>query len=86
MRTTTSFLLGVILAGINLTLLVRIVRQMTGESSRSKLIALVTVKFLLVFGIISLILWKGHVSPLGFLAGFSIPLVGYLCMNLRGSD
>lgn len=85
MRTMTSLLLGVILAGINLTLLVRIIRQMGGESSRTKMIALVTAKFLLVFGIISLILWKGHVSPLGFLAGFSLPIVGYLCMTLRGS-
>lgn len=86
MRWIGSLLLGGILAGINLTLLSKIIRRITIQpASRGRLILLVTAKFLVFFGIISLILWKGHVSPLAFLAGFSIPLVGYLCMTLRGS-
>ncbi len=81
-----SFLLGAILAGINLYLLVRIIRRITaGDHQKERLVGLVVLKFLVFFGIISLILWKGHVRPLAFLAGFSLPLAGYLCISLRGS-
>lgn len=73
-----SLLLGGILAGINLYLLAKIVRQMTGSTSKRRLVLLVAAKFMIFFGIISLILWRGHVTPLAFLAGFSIPLIGYL--------
>ena len=85
MRWFVSLLMGGLLAGINLYLLSQIIRRLTTEGSRKKLVFLIVAKFLVFFGVISLILWKGHVSPLAFIAGFSIPLVGYLCMNLRGS-
>jgi len=86
MKWIGSLLLGGILAGINLYLLAKIVQRITALPTRKgRLVLLVAAKFLVFFGIIGLILWKGHVSPLAFLAGFSLPLVGYLCMTLRGS-
>lgn len=85
MKSIGSLLLGAIIAGVNLLLLTQLVRRAMGGGSRRKLILLVVAKFMIFFGIISLILWKGHVSPLAFLGGFSIPLIGYLCISLRGS-
>ncbi len=85
MKAISSLLMGLILASINLYLLVQIIRRVTAQISKKKLVFLVAAKFLVFFGLIALILWKGHVSPLPFLAGFSIPLVVYLCMNLHGS-
>lgn len=85
MRSMTSFLLGGIIAGVNLYLLSRIIRRIGQEKGKGRLGLLVVAKFLFLFGIISLILWKGHVTPLAFLGGFSVPLVVYLCMTLRGS-
>ncbi|MBI4374173.1 MAG: ATP synthase subunit I [Deltaproteobacteria bacterium] len=85
MRAITSFLLGGVIAGVNLYLLTRIIRRIDQEKEKGRLGLLVAAKFLFLFGIISLILWKGHVTPLAFLGGFSLPLVGYLCMSLRGS-
>ncbi len=81
-----SLLLGAGFATVNLILLSQIVKRMLGSASKKKLIGLVVAKFLLFFGIIGLILWKGHVSPLPFLLGFSVPLAGYLCIALLGSD
>lgn len=85
MRTLVSFLMGLLLAAANLFLLVRIVRRITEAASRRRLALLVAAKFLIFFGIIALILWKGHVRPLAFLAGFSIPLIGYLIVAFRKS-
>lgn len=85
MKGVTSFLLGGIIAGVNLYLLSKIVRRIGQENAKARLGLLVIAKFLILFGIISLILWKGHVTPLAFLGGFSLPVVAYLCMTLRGS-
>ncbi|MBI2067522.1 MAG: hypothetical protein HYW02_08040 [Deltaproteobacteria bacterium] len=82
MKFFSSLLLGGILSGINLYLLSQIIKYLSGSLQKKKLVLLIVAKFLVFFGIIALILWRGHVTPLAFLGGFTIPLIGYLGMSL----
>ena len=83
--------LGALVGGLNFYLLVQLVRILLGQKqvSRHKTIGLFLLKILILFGIIGLILLKGHVSPMPFLIGVSngpITLLLFgLCMTLRGS-
>ena len=83
--------LGLLVGGLNFYLLVQLVRILLGQKqvSRHKTIGLFLLKILILFGIIGLILLKGHVSPMPFLIGVSngpITLLLFgLCMTLRGS-
>lgn len=83
----SSLISGAVFGGINFWFLVRIVRGMTGrkEVPRWKTAAFFFGKMTLLFVTIGLILWRGHVTPLPFLGGFTISLViGIVCMILRG--
>lgn len=83
-----SLLAGVVFGGINFWFLVRIVKGITGgrEIPKGRILFLFFGKMALLFVTIGLILWRGYVTPLPFLGGFTISLViGILCMTLRGS-
>lgn len=82
-----SFFIGLIFGAANFWLLGRIIRGMVraGEFPKWKTALYFVGKMLLLFVILGLILWKGYVTPLPFLGGFTVSLVlGLTVVILRG--
>jgi hypothetical protein len=73
-----GLLIGIIFGALNFWLLIRIVTGLvrSDEVSKSKTAFLFAIKMILLAGIIGLILWKRYVSPLSFVGGFTISLIG----------
>ena len=71
------FLAGLVFSALNLWLLSRIIRALGRAESTPvwKTALLFFLKMGLIFGTIGLLLKKGYVSPLPFLAGFTVSLV-----------
>lgn len=87
MNQTGSVFVGLLFGGLNFWLLVRIIRGMVraGEFPKWKTALYFVGKMLLLFVILGLILWKGYVTPLPFLGGFTVSLVlGLTVVILRG--
>jgi TctA family transporter len=68
---TISLIIGAVLGGLNIYLITRLVRLLLGQEQASliKMVVLFTLKILILFGIIGLILLKAHVSSVPFLIG-----------------
>lgn len=77
-------LIGIAVGGLNLWILSRVVAGLVHSESvpRWKTALFLFGKMGLIFVIIGLILWKGYVSPLPFVGGFTISLVGGLSILL----
>lgn len=75
---------GLIFGGLNFWFLTRIVRGMTAshEDKKWKIPLFFIAKITLLILIIGLILKKGYVSPLPFLAGFTTSLIGGIALIL----
>ncbi len=75
-----SFIVGLVFGGFNLWLLERIVAGMLRgrEIPAWKTGAFFLGKMTLLFVTIGLLLWRGHVTPLAFLGGFTVSLVAGL--------
>lgn len=72
-----SLLVGIVFGGANFWLLTRIIAGMirSAEIPRWKTTLYFFGKMTLLFLILGLILWKGYVTPLPFLGGFTVSLV-----------
>ncbi len=82
-------IVGVVFGALNFWLLTQIVRGMTHSEKikKWKLPVYFLLKIALLIGTIGLILQKGYVSPLPFLAGFTVSLVlGVSFKALRNSS
>lgn len=75
-RADISLLAGLIIGGGNFWLLTRVIAGMVGagEVPKWKTAVFFFGKMTLLFVILGLILWKGYVTPLPFLGGFTVSL------------
>ena len=84
-----SVLAGIVFGGVNLWLLTRIVIGLTRsqEIKKWKTAVFLLGKMTLLVATLGLILWKGYVTPLPFLGGFTVSLVaGIAIMIWRGKE
>lgn len=84
-----SALVGIVFGGVNLWLLARIVIGLTRSASSHtkhwKTGLFFLLKMVLLALTLGLILWKGYVTPLPFLGGFTVSLiVGLTVVILKG--
>jgi len=82
-----SVLTGVLFGGLNFWFLARIIAGMVSaqEVPKWKTALFFFGKMTLLFVTIGLILWKGYVTPLPFLGGFTVSLVaGIAVILLKG--
>jgi hypothetical protein len=87
--TEASAIVGVVFGGLNFWLLARIIAGMVRaqEVPKWKTAIYFFGKMALLFVTIGLILWKGYVSPLPFLGGFTVSLiVGIAAIILKGKQ
>ena len=89
MTYSLAFVAGLFFGGLNFWLLTRVVVGMAlaGEIPKWKTGLFFFGKMTLLFVILGLILWKGYVTPLPFLGGFTVSLVaGIAIMIWRGKE
>lgn len=83
-----SALGGVVFGGLNFWLLVRIVRgiaqspQNTKDTKKGRIVLLFFLKMGLLLGTFGLILKGGYVTPLPFLAGFTVSLIAGIVIKI----
>ena len=84
MTDSLAFVAGLFFGGLNFWLLTRVVAGMvlSGEIPRWKTGLFFFGKMTLLFVILGLILWKGYVTPLPFLGGFTVSLVAGIIIVL----
>ncbi|GEM_PF-3449510 len=79
-----DILVGFIFGAANLWLLSRVVAGMVHADRvpQWKTATFFVTKMILIFVTIGLILWKGYVTPLAFLGGFTISLVSGILFKM----
>ncbi len=79
-----NFLVGIVFGTLNFWLLYRIVRGMVASEtvSKRKTAFYFLAKMTLLFVTIGLILWKGYVSLLPFLGGYTVSLIAGIVLGL----
>ncbi|MBI3541338.1 MAG: hypothetical protein HY073_04295 [Deltaproteobacteria bacterium] len=80
----TSMTVGLLLGGLNFWLLSRVIAGLTRSHQVStwKTAFFFFGKMTVLFVTIGLILWKSYVSPLPFVVGFSLGLIGGIAIIL----
>lgn len=78
-----SIVSGILFGGLNFWLLYRIVMALTrGERKKWKIPLYIIGKMVLLLVTMGLILWRGYVSPLPFLGGFTFSLIAGITVSL----
>ncbi len=79
-----SFIVGIVFGGLNFWLLTRIIAGLihSEKVKRWQTALFFFGKITLLFLTIGLILWKGYVTPLPFLGGFTVSLVMGILLSL----